>query len=174
MNLESLVSEIMMGTDSLKGQAAPFILQRLETMLNEKALKTMIESVTVYLPGKEVKKGEKWEINSTVSGGGMDMSQASTFQLVNLNRDEAEITGDIVVESLPGTMDMGGAQITPDIRGIGKTTLLVDPDTGWLLSGKSKQQLKGEMSVTAQGNSFNIPIEIITDVEMNALSVDGE
>jgi hypothetical protein len=174
MNLESLVSDIMQGTDSLKGQAAPFILQRLETMLNEKSLKTMIEAVTVYLPGKEVKKGEKWDINSTVSGGGMDMSLASTYELLSLNKEEAEISGETVIESLPGTMEMNGAQITPDIRGIGKTELLVDPGTGWLLSGKSKQQLKGEMNVSAGGNSFNIPIEIITDVEMNSLSIVEE
>ncbi len=174
MNLEPMVGEIMQGTDSLKGQAAPFILQRIETMMNEKALKTMIESVTVYLPGKEVKKGDTWEISSTVSGGGMDMSQASSYQLLNLSRDEAEISGETVVESLPGTMDMGGAKITPDIRGIGKTELWVDPNTGWIKKGKSKQQLTGEMSVNAQGNTFNIPVEIITDVEINALSTAGE
>jgi hypothetical protein len=71
-------------------------------------------------------------------------------------------------------MEMNGAQITPDIRGIGKSELLVDPETGWLLKGKSKQQLKGEMSVSAGGNSFNIPIEIITNVEMVSLSTDEE
>lgn len=174
MNLESLMDDIMQGTDSLKGQSATFILQRVKTFLNEKSLKTMIESVTVYLPGKEVKKGDKWDLSSTITGGGMDMSQDATYQLVNLSRDEAEITGEKVVESLPGTMEMNGAQITPDIRGIGKIDLIVDPNTGWLISGNSKQQLKGEMSVNAGGNLFNIPVEITTDVEMNSLSGEGE
>lgn len=174
MNLESLVSDIMQGTDSLKGQAAPFLVQRMESMLNEKALKTMVEGVTIYLPGKEVKKGEKWDITSTISGGGLDMSQASTYQLVELSRNEAKISGETVVESLPGTMETNGAQITPDIQGIGETELWVNPNTGWILKGKSKQQLKGEMSVNAGGNSFNIPIEIMTNVEMISLSVEDE
>jgi len=100
----------------------------------------------------------------------MDMNQDGTFSLEGLSGDEAEISGDVVVESLPGTMEMNGAQITPDIRGIGKTELLVDTNTGWILKGKSKQQLKGEMSVNAGGNSFTIPVEIITDVEMSAVS----
>lgn len=170
MNLEPLVDQILQGTDSLQGQAAPFILQRVQTMLEEKSLKTMIESVTAYLPGKKVSVGEKWDINTTVSGGGMDMNQEGTFSLESVSGNEAGISGDVVVESLPGTMEMNGAQITPDVRGIGKTELLVDTRTGWILKGKSKQQLKGEMSVNAGGNSFTIPVEIITDVEMSAIS----
>ncbi len=54
MNLEPVVSEIMQGTDTLKGQTASFILQRARTMMEEKSLRTMVEAFTAFLPGKEV------------------------------------------------------------------------------------------------------------------------
>ncbi len=171
MNLEPVVSEIMQGTDSLQGQSASFILQRIQGMLEEKSLKTMVEAFTAYLPGAEVKTGDTWEVNLKVSGGGLDMTQQGSYTLENLDKKSALITADITIESVPGTMEMNGAQITPDLRGLGKTELTVDPSTGWIKHGTAKQQLKGEFGVNAQGNSLTIPVEINTDTEITALEV---
>lgn len=169
MNLKPTVDGILQGIDSIQGQAAPFIKQRAEMMVEEVSLKSMIESTTAYLPGKVVKTGEKWESNIKLAGGGMLMAQNGTYKLEDLDKKTATISGDLVVESEPGTMDMNGAQITPDIRGIGKTNLTIDAETGWIIKGESKQQLKGELAVNAQGNNMTIPIEINTTSEIVAL-----
>lgn len=168
MNLEPVVDGIMQGTDSLQGQMAGFVMQRAEMMLDKKALTTMIESVTAYLPGTTTKVGGKWESNILVSGGGMDMKQNTIYKLEKLENNTATIVGDIVVESVPGTVEMNGAQITPDLRGLGKTEFTIDTDTGWFLKGTTKQQITGEMGVNAQGNALTIPMEINTEINVEA------
>jgi hypothetical protein len=169
MNLEPTVSGILQGIDSIQGQAAPFLRERAGMMVEEKALASMIESVTAHLPGSEVKIGEQWEMNLRISGGGMVMSQYGNYKLESLDKKTATISGDLVVESEPGTIEMNGAQITPDIRGLGKSELAIDTGTGWLIKGTIKQQLKGEMAVSAQGNNMTIPIEINSTSELVAL-----
>jgi hypothetical protein len=169
MNLEPVISEIMQGTDTLQGQMANFILQRAGTMLEEKSLKSMVEAQTFYLPGREVKKNESWEASFLVSGGGMEMTQKTDLKLESMEKDVYTITGDLITESLPGTMEMNGAKISSDISGLGKTEMKIDPSTGWVLEGSSRQQLKGEMTVNAQGNTMNIPLEINIDSKTIAL-----
>lgn len=171
MNLEPVISEIMQGTDSLQGQSASFIMQRVRGMLEEKSLKTMVEAFTAYLPGAEVKTGDTWEINLKLSAGGMDLTQNGNYKLENLDKKSALITAEITIESAPGTMEMNGAQITPDLRGLGKAELTIDPETGWIKHGTAKQQMKGEFGVNAQGNSLTIPVEINTNSEITALEV---
>ena len=169
MNLEPTAAGILQGIDSIQGQAAPFLRERAHMMLEEKALTSMIESVTAYLPGIEVKTGEKWEINLRISGGGMVMSQNVNYTLESLDKKTATISGETIVESEPIAMEMNGAQITPDIRGLGKTEYIIDTETGWLIQGTVKQQLKGEMAVNAQGNNMSVPIEINSTSELVAL-----
>ena len=82
----------------------------------------------------------------------------------------ASISGDVIIESAQKEpMKMNGAEITPDIRGLGKTEITTDAKTGWIQKGSFKQQLKGEMNVNAQGNSMQIPVEINSDGEIVAL-----
>lgn len=169
MNLEPVVNGIRQGIDSIQGPTASFIIDRVNSMLEEKALKAMVESVTVYLPGKEVRAGDKWEISLAISAGGMNFNQKGNYTLESLEKKSAVISAEVITESLPGTMEISGVQITPDIRGLGKTELTIDPATGWIISGTVKQQLKGEMAVNAQGNALTIPVEISTDIELVAL-----
>ncbi len=171
MNLEPVTSEIMQGTDSIQGQSASFIMQRVKTMLEEKSLKSMVEAFTAYLPGSEVQTGDTWKINMNASGGGMDMTLNGDYKLEKLEKKSAMITGDITIESAPGTMEINGARITPDLRGLGKSELTIDPETGWIKHGTSKQQMKGELNVNAQGNSMTIPMEINTDTEITAIEI---
>lgn len=169
MNLEPTAASILQGVDSLQGQVAMIVSQRAALMVEEKALKSMIESVTAYLPGTKVKVGDKWEITLPISGGGMDMTMEGIYKLENLDNTTADISGDLVIESAPNVMEMNGAQITPDLRGLGKTELTIDTETGWIISGKGKQTMKGELNVSAQGGTMTIPMEIITDSEIVAL-----
>lgn len=171
MNLEPVVEEILQGTDTLQGQMASAIMQRVGTILEEKSLRSMIEMQTYYLPGKEVRKDEAWEVSYNVSGGGIEMAQKVDLKLENLDKNSNLISGDLLIKSLPGTMDMNGAKITSDVSGLGKTEMKIDPVTCWIIKGNSQQQLKGELTVSAQGNTFNIPIEINTDSEIIALDV---
>lgn len=169
MNLEPNVAGILQGLDSIQGQAAPFIRQRAGTIIEENALRSMIESVTAYLPGTQLKIGEKWDINLRLAGGGMFMGQTGSYKLESLDKTTGDISGNLIVESEPGSFEMNGAKISPDIRGLGKSELTIDTKTGWIIKGTIKQQMKGELSVNAQGNNMTIPMEINSTSELVAL-----
>jgi hypothetical protein len=79
------------------------------------------------------------------------------------------VSGDLVIESSPKAMEMNGAQITPDIRRIGKCDLTIDINSGWITKGTSKQQMTGELNISAPGISMQIPVEINSDSETVAL-----
>jgi len=169
INLDPVIAGILQGVDSLKGPTGDFLKDRAKMLVEEKALKSMVEMTTVYLPGSNVKVGENWEINTQVYGGGMGMIQNATYKLISVDENTGIISAEVLTESAPGTMEMNGMLITPDIRGIGKVELTIDSKTGWIQKGEFKQQLKGDVLVNAQGNNLTIPTEINTTGQFIAL-----
>jgi len=166
MNLEQTSAGILQGIDSIQGPMADFLKERAKMIVQKEALISMIESVTAFLPGKEVKTGEKWDSQLTLNSSGFDMQINTTYKLDAIEQKTAIISGDMIVESGNKPMVMNGAEITPAIRGIGKTEITIDSNTGWIIKGTSKQQMKGELGINAPGASFQLPIEINSESEM--------
>jgi hypothetical protein len=169
MNFEQASSGVLEGIDSIQGPMADIIKMQAKNMVDQGAIKSMVESVTAFLPGKTVNVGEKWESNMIFAASGMEMKVSGTYKLNGIENNSAAVSGDLVIESSTKVMEMNGAKITPDIRGIGKTDLTVDITTGWIIKGTSKQQMKGELGINAPGMSMQIPIEINSDTEIIAL-----
>lgn len=159
MNHQVIEQNILDGTDSLKGQAA-MAKPQLEMMVGKDALTGMIEGVTAYLPNKEVKTGATWESSFVSKNGGVGMTINSTFKLTDLSKKIAVLEGDVIVEPASSEpMMMNGAEITNNLRGLGKSSMEVDPDTGWIINGSSKMQMSGTMEIKAPGQNMSMPIE---------------
>ncbi|NBC82205.1 MAG: hypothetical protein GVY19_02375 [Bacteroidetes bacterium] len=167
MNHRVIKETVLAGTDSLKGQAA-MAKGQLEMIASKDALIGMIEGVTAYLPNKEVKKGDSWESSFISKNGGVGMNISSNLKLKEFFKKNAVIEGDVVAEpesSEPTVMN--GAEITNELRGLGKSTIEIDPETGWIISSSSKIQLSGNMHIKAQGQNMTMPVEsIITGESM--------
>lgn len=168
MNHKIIEQTVLDGTDSLKGQAAMAKAQ-LEMMITKNALIGMIEGITAYLPGEEVNKGAKWESSYVSRSGGVGMSFTGNYELKDLSAEQALIEGEVMVEpeSSQPTM-MNGAEITNELKGLGKTNMKIDPETGWIVHASSKIQMSGNMHVKAPGQNMSIPIEsqITTETSM--------
>lgn len=166
-NLQALEGEITKGIDSIQGQMSGMIKTQVKNMVGESSLKGMIESVTAYLPGKQVSVGDKWESHISLTAGGMGMLIGTTYKLKKLSNNQAEITAESTIEpasQIP--MEMNGAQISYDIRGLGKSTLTIDTKTGWIVKTSSKNHLQGNMNIKAQGNDMQMPMETDGTTEM--------
>jgi hypothetical protein len=135
-NYQAIADNILQGIDSLQGQAQMMQAQA-KGMFTEPSLKGMIESVTAYLPGKEVKEGDKWVSVLNQAGMGASMQTTNNLKLKKINGKQAEITGDATIEPT------GGAQT--DVRGVSKSTLTIDLNSGWIIKGTSKQHSQGTM-----------------------------
>ena len=159
MNHSIVEKTVLDGTDSLKGQAAMAKAQ-IEMMVKKDALIGMIEGVTAYLPNEEVKQGGKWETSFVSKNGGVGMNIISNYTLKELSKKNAIIEGDVIVE--PASSEptvMNGAEITNELRGLGKSNMEIDPGTGWIINSSSKIQLSGNMHVKAPGQDMSLPLE---------------
>jgi len=138
-NLKTISDSVLAGIDTLKGQMATMFQLQAKNMISEEALKGMIEINTAYLPGKMVKVGDKWDSEVKISNSGIKIVIKGSYKLKKITGNQAEIKGDITNEPASSEpIDMGGAQITYDARGLGEVTLLVDTNTGWVIKGSSR------------------------------------
>ncbi|MBN2818038.1 MAG: hypothetical protein JXP36_03680 [Bacteroidales bacterium] len=170
LNYNVITENVLSGLDSLTGQAMMAKAQ-IELMMNKDAIKGMIESITATLPNQEVKKNDIWESKVVNAAGGIGMEIISTNKINDIADNKASITADIIVE--PAVSDkpmvMNGAEISTEIRGLGKGESEIDITTGWVISSSSTTQLKGNMNVKMPGQEMQIPMEIKISTETIAI-----
>lgn len=169
MNYQVIEKVLLADIDSIKGQAEMTLKPRLIMMAEKETLKGMIEAITVYAPNKEVKSADKWEVSYTSKNGGFGMLVNSSLTLSELQNDVALINADVTIEPAAGKpMEMNGAEITADLRGIGKSELKIDPVSGWIISSNSTMQMNGNLNIKAQGQEMQMPMQISSTGEMTA------
>jgi len=169
-NLKSVSDSVLAGLDTLKGQMAGMFLNQAKNLINESTLRGNIEINTAHLPGKTVQVGEKWTSQTKISYNGIGIIITGNYKLKKITGNKAEIKADVTNEPANSDpIDMGGAQITYDARGLGEVDLIVDTTTGWVLKSSSKSHSQGNIQVKAQGQEFQMPVEIDITEERVAL-----
>lgn len=169
LNLQVISDNVLAGTENLQGTLEPLKAQ-LSMMVEKDAIISMIEAVTSYMPGTKIKKGEKWNIVNILSSGGIGMEITTDYILNDITKTEADISGEVIIE--PNTDKptiVSGMEVTNKVRGIGKTTMKINSQNGWIIYGSSQMQLSGERIIKMQGNEMQIPIEIKGSTEITAL-----
>lgn len=170
MNYQVIEKVLLADIDSIKGQAEMSIKPRIIMMAEKEVLKGMIESITVYAPNKEVKEGDSWETSFKSKNGGFGMLVNSVFVLDNLEENEASLHADVAITpAADKPMEVNGAKITADLKGIGKSEMKINPQTAWIISSTSTMEISGNMNVEAQGQQFQMPLEIKTTSEVTAI-----
>jgi hypothetical protein len=169
-NVQSVTDSVCKGLDTLKGQMSQMILMQSKMMVNETSIKGMIESVTAYLPGKQVKVGEKWSASYILSSSGIGMLISTDYKLKSIADKKAELVGNATIEpSSTEPVSMNGAKINYDVRGLSKSNLKVDIESGWILNGSVQSHSQGNMNVSMSGNNMQVPVEIDNTTTITAL-----
>ena len=151
---------------------APMIKMQIKNSTNEKALKTMVESLTNYLPGKKVAVGDKWSINTNTNSGGMPFDIVTNFALTAISGNSANVTAEsnIKIGLNAEPMEMMGAKITyGDFSGISKSEMKIDTKTGLIQENTSKNHISGTLNVNAPGYNGEIPMVIDGETKVVAL-----
>lgn len=170
MNYDINAKNILEGIESIQGQMAMMIKPRIEMMAEKDAIKTMIESLTVYLPNKEVNKGDNWDVQFTIKNGPIAIYSKMNFLLEDFQDNAASIKGKITLEPAPcKPADMNGAKISGEMRGLGESDMQVDQNTGWVIKSNSNMQLKGNLNISMQGQEMQMPMEMKMQTEINSL-----
>lgn len=174
VNSKMLSDVIMKDTSSitLTGPMASGIKTQITNMVSDKALKTMVEMFTNYLPGKQVSTGDNWNITITTTSGGMALDIKTDYHLDGITGNNANVTAEsnIKASENAGPMLAGGAKITyDDLNGLSKSTMVIDTRTGLLTQEKAKTHIAGNLGISGPGFSMQIPMDINGESNVIAL-----
>ena len=164
-NSKMLSDIIMQDTSSitLTGPVASAVKSQIANMISDKALKTMVEGFTNYLPGKQVSAGENWNISEEANSGGMKLTVSTDYHLDGVSGNAAGITAESNIKPAENGSPMvsGGSTITyDDLKGLSKSTMTIDILTGLVIEVKSKTHTTGNLGVSGPGYSLQIPMDI--------------
>jgi hypothetical protein len=174
VNTKMLSDVIMKDTSSitLTGPLASGVKTQIKNMVSDNTLKTMIETFTRYLPGKQVSAGDSWNITISTNSGGMILDIITDYHLDGVNGNAANITAvsDIKAALNATPMLSGGAKITyDDIKGLSKSSIIIDMHTGLIVEERAKTHIAGNLGVTGPGFSMQIPMDISGESKVVAL-----
>ena len=175
VNSKMLSDVILKDTSSitLKNPMASMIKKQMENMVSEKALITMVEEYTHYLPAKDVAPGSTWDVTVNTSTGGMSLDVKTNYHLDGINGNIANITAESEIKA-PANVEpiiTGPAKITyDDLKGMSKSTLVIDTRTGLIIEGKSKSHTAGNLGISAPGMSMQMPMDINSESKVTAIN----
>jgi hypothetical protein len=165
VNQKMLSDMIVKDTSSitLTGPTAAAIKAQIVNTVSDNSLKTMVEMVTRFLPGKQVATGESWNLTETTNSGGMSLEISTSYHLDGVNGNAANVTAESEIKAPANAvpMEQGVAKITyDDIKGLSKSTMVIDIRTGLLIEVKGKTHIAGNLGVSGPGFSMQIPMDI--------------
>jgi len=161
-----MLSDVIMKDTSFITLTDPIgsgIKSQIKNLISDNTLKTMVEMFTHYLPGKQVSKGDKWNVTVSTNSGGMILDIITDYHLDGINGNAANITAESNIKAAENAAPMiaGGATITyDDIKGLSKSTMVIDTRTGLLVEDTAKIHIAGNLGVSAPGMSMQIPMDI--------------
>lgn len=151
------------GSISLTGPTADAVKKQIINTVSDTELKTMIESFTWNLPGREVSVGDSWNITQQSSAGGMMLEIITTYRLTGIDGNNAKITAESVIKTAANAVPIqsGGATVTyDDIKGLNKINIVIDTRTGLVVETSGKTHITGNLGISAPGFSMQMPMDI--------------
>jgi hypothetical protein len=174
VNSKMLSDMIMRDTSAitLTGFIGSTIKTQIANQVSSSTLKTMVESYTHILPGKEIAKGDSWTVTETTSSGGMSLDISSIFHFDGTNGSNVSLSAEVSIKATPNAapMQAGGGTITyDDLKGLGKSTLVVDSRTGLPVETSSQTRITGNLGFSMPGMSMQIPMDITSSSKITAI-----
>lgn len=163
VNAKMLSDILLKDTALITGETAAMTKAQIVNMTSEKALISMAEVFTHNLPGKPVNTGDKWEITDNMNAGGMSLDIITTYSLDGIKDNSANLTAESTIQATPNAAPIvyGPATVKYDeLKGMGKSEVILDTRTGLLVQNTSKTHLAGNLSISVQGMNLQMPMEM--------------
>ena len=163
VNAKMLSDILLKDTASITGETASITKTQVVGMTSEKALISMAEVFTHNLPGKAVVPGDKWDINDNMNSGGMSLDIVTTYSLDGVKDNMANLTAESSFRATPNAepIQYGPARVTyDDLKGMGKSEVTLDSNTGLVIQNSSKSHLAGNLQISVQGMNLQMPMEM--------------
>jgi hypothetical protein len=174
VNIQMLSAIVLRDTSAitLTGPVGDALKKQIPGMVSEQSLKTMVEMFTYNLPGKEVVSGEKWTTSQPMNSSGMNLNIVTDYQLEKITGERAELTAEANISAAANAVPIQSGPATvsyDDLKGLSKSTLVIDPRTGLPIEIKSKTHITGNLGVSGPGFSMTMPMEINGETKVTAI-----
>ncbi len=165
VNQKMLSDMVLKDTSSitLTGPTADAIKKQLASSVSSESLMRMLEMFTWTLPAKQVATGEKWQMNQLTTSGGMSLEIKTTCKLDDIQGETAVVSSESAINPAPGArpIQAPGASVSYDnLKGMSKSAVLIDINTGLTIKNEAKTHISGNMGVSGPGFSMDIPMDI--------------
>ncbi len=141
----------------------------IESQFSDTAIRLMMQNSFDLYPGKEVTKGEQWVKKSQMAFSGITVNVENTYTLDSVKSGKAYI-GVSSVMSLPLTrmeVQQGAMAMDIEMNGNQVGSLEVDVETGQVISGKTKQDINGNVKISGQ----DMPLKIDGDILISSKKI---
>lgn len=135
--------------------------QVLQEQFGEEALSSQLNNIVFELPDEPIEVGESWT-SSTQAMALVQMNLENVYTLRSFDGKVAIIDGYSTVTPGEGDqmIDMGFIQLSYALEGVQEGTTELDVTTGWTTKATITQNLSGVMTITAEGESLEVPITL--------------
>jgi hypothetical protein len=174
VNLKMLADMVLKDTSSitLTGPTADAVKKQIVNSVSDSELKTIIEMFTWYLPGKQVSPGDSWNTTQQISSGGLMLEIATTYKLDRIEGKRANLTAESLIRTAANAvpLESGGATVTyDDIKGLTRSSLVVDLLTGLKVEDIGKTHITGNLGISGPGFSMVMPMDINSESKIIAI-----
>ena len=172
INASMLSGILLKDTASITGVTAAVTKTQVVGMVNEKALQTMTEMFTWNLPARQVGIGDTWTLTINANSGGMLLDIITSYKLGNISGSNAGISAESNIQTAVNAtpINYGEAKVTyDDLKGIGKTEMVVNSNTGLVMESSSKTHITGNLHISVQNTNIELPMEISSESKTIAL-----
>jgi hypothetical protein len=170
-----MLSDVIMkdtSTITITGVMGAGVKQQIAGLISTKTLTTTIEMFTYHLPGKQVVTGDSWDINVNTTSGGMSLDINTKYHLNGINGNSANLSVDSEIKTAANAEPIisGTAKVTyDDLKGLSKSTIVIDTRTGLLTEQKAKTHISGNLGISGPGFSMTMPMDINGESNVVAL-----
>ncbi|RMG68744.1 MAG: hypothetical protein D6710_09730 [Nitrospirae bacterium] len=128
------------------------IRDSLGKLIGKDAIRRTVEELINIFPGRPVGVGESWQKTRHYTQRGIRMTSKKIFTLKAIEDNVAVISVKTKDVSGDDPVEMAGLTLHYNITGEQSGEIRVDLATGWILSGKLKQQTSGTVTIEENPN----------------------
>ncbi|MFN8255187.1 MAG: DUF6263 family protein [Bacteroidales bacterium] len=172
VNQKMLADIVLKDTALITGNSAQIIKMQIKNYVDSKSLISMVEGITNNLPDKQNAGNKKWTNNTTTNAGGMSLDISTAYSMGEIKGTKVAIEAESNIQASPNAepMDYGTAKITyGDLKGISKSDIFLDAQSGLISESKSKTHIAGNLNVAVQGMNIQMPMDM--DIEAKIVSL---
>lgn len=158
--IDSIIASVTVFDESQK----KMIRESFEKQYGEEALKSSLLNKMLVYPNKKLKTGSKWSFNQLLEVP-YPINLAHTYQLKKHDKKHAYIDVSSVIKSKKGKMEIGGIEMTMELKGTQSGELIVDLASGLLYQSNMTQKINGTLKLFG----VKVPVDVISKVTVKKM-----